>query len=799
MRSLPPPVFPNDPEKTHLAFVLNVLLLTLGGIVSLGGGLGYFFIFEEKVFTAIISLLGIAIIVLGWLLLKRGLVQQTSTLVLVTYWIVVTTRMFLGGGIVSYDLMFHISGTILVGLLSGTGGIALYVVMTLLAIISMTIAQAMGITLPGIFTYPPGSILILFLINIGFAVVPVLVTLDYLAKTIKRANADLEERTAVEQVISQRAAEMEMLYRIGMAFSKSRDLQSLLENIYTHVSAIFPINTFYIAIYDESTNQVSFPLFMNNGTPVTLAPRTVSKKAGLTGHIIKNRSLLYLPDINDPQVQQQYDIIILAPSITASFLGIPLLSEGRIIGVMSVQSSQPNAYTAEQIRLFETISIQVASAVERALLVDQLQKELDERQKAEASLREERDTLRYRQMMIEKVLEMGKIIAQETDLNACLRLAHQSIQKGLGFDRVGLFLYDAAAEIIQGTYGTDRQGKMTDNTHVRETVAPHSAWRVSLNDPMGVSVVENYQELHQHGPESEMYGVREHVTLAAWAGGKPLALIAVDNVITQRNILPEQLEALRLLAGYIGLSIRNAQLNAELEQRVRERTAQLEGAIAELESFSYSVAHDLRAPLRGMRGFSQIILEEEGENLTEDAREKLQRIRTSAQTMGELIDALLDFSRLTRAELNRKQVDLGKIASNHLLAMAQETPQRSVEIQIENNLVTHADESLVRILLNNLLDNAWKFTSQTPQAKITFGKQVMNGETVFFIRDNGAGFNMEYAGKLFGAFQRLHRPDEFPGHGAGLAVAQRIVQKHGGRIWAQGQPGQGATFFFTLG
>lgn len=628
---------------------------------------------------------------------------------------------------------------------------------------------------------------------------PVLVTLNYLAKTIKHTSHNLDERKTAEQLAQQRANEMEMLYRISVDSSKSRDLNSLLQSIYTSISAVFQINTFFIAIYDENTGLVSFPLFVNNDNLVTVETRSIHYKPGLTGHIIKNRCLLYLPDINDPQVQQEYDIVILAPSVTASFLGIPLISEECIIGVMSVQSSYQNAYTPEQVRLFETLSTQVTNGIKRALLLEQLQQELNERQKAEASLRDERDNLRQRQVMIEKVLEMGKLIAQETDLNACLRMAHQSIQKGLDFDRVGLFLYNATDQSIQGTYGTDRAGNLHHNFNYKDTVDPDSAWQVSLKDPKGISVEENYQERHQHPEQSEMYGVREHVTLAAWAGEKPLALIAVDNVITQRKVTPEQLEALRLLAGYIGLSIKNAQLNAELEQRVRERTTQLEVAMTELESFSYSVAHDLRAPLRGMRGFSQIILEEDGHNLSEDVRGKLQRIHTAAQTMGELIDALLNFSRLTRAQLTRTNVNLGKIATAYLLNLSKETPHRNVQVEIEDGLLAEADESLVRILLSNLLDNAWKFTSKTQHAQITFGKKVVDGETIFFIRDNGAGFNMDYVGKLFGAFQRLHRPDEFPGHGAGLAVVQRIVQKHGGRIWAEGQPGQGATFYFTLG
>ncbi|MEX2535575.1 MAG: PAS domain S-box protein [Trueperaceae bacterium] len=239
-------------------------------------------------------------------------------------------------------------------------------------------------------------------------------------------------------------------------------------------------------------------------------------------------------------------------------------------------------------------------------------------------------------------------------------------------------------------------------------------------------------------------------------------------------------------------------LNLELESRVLERTSELLSLNRELETFNHSIAHDLRTPLRGIDGFSHVLLEEYGDTLDEKGRQYLQRVTSSASRMGELIDALLTLSQLARGELQPSRVDMSAIANEVAAALRQREPRRRADIQVAAKLVSMGDPELLETLLTNLLENAWKFTRNTVKARIGVGCERKRGEFVFFVRDNGAGFDPEYSRKLFMPFQRLHSPGEFEGHGVGLATVKRIVMRHGGKIWAEGKVGQGATFFFTL-
>jgi PAS domain S-box-containing protein len=260
--------------------------------------------------------------------------------------------------------------------------------------------------------------------------------------------------------------------------------------------------------------------------------------------------------------------------------------------------------------------------------------------------------------------------------------------------------------------------------------------------------------------------------------GKLHSIVSVIEDITQNKIAEENIK--------------------KLNENLFRHSLELATANRELEAFSYSVSHDLRAPLRSIDGFGQAILEDYADKLDEQGKDYIQRVRTATQRMGQLIDDLLRLSRLSRGELHLEQIDLSSLARTTAEKLQTMDSSRKAKIDIQDRINTSGDKKLLEILLENLFGNAWKFTGKSKHPTIKFGETIIDNEHVYYIQDDGAGFDMAYADKLFIPFQRLHSVDEFPGTGIGLAIVSRIVHRHGGRIWAEGEVGKGATFFFTL-
>jgi PAS domain S-box-containing protein len=380
-------------------------------------------------------------------------------------------------------------------------------------------------------------------------------------------------------------------------------------------------------------------------------------------------------------------------------------------------------------------------------------RDITERKVAEAELQKSYN-------LLQTVIEGTPDAIFAKDLQGCFLLANsmtatiigKPVEEILNRDDRDMF----PSEIAQTLRETDRQIMTTGETQILEEEVP-------LN-----GTLRTY--LSAKSPWRD-------------AQGNIIGLVGIARDITERKRAEQEIK----------------QLNEDLERRVIERTAELTAANKELEAFSYSVSHDLRAPLRGIDGFSQALMDRYGDQLEDKAKHYLTRIRAGTQRMGELIDDLLTLSRVTRSEMRRQEVDLSAIAAEIASELKFREPDRDVEFVIAPGLVVNGDIQLLRVVLENLLNNAWKFTSARIQTKIEFDAILRaDSKIAYFVGDNGAGFDMAYSNKLFGAFQRLHSTSQFPGTGVGLATVQRIIHRHGGQVWAEGAVEKGATFYFTL-
>jgi len=337
----------------------------------------------------------------------------------------------------------------------------------------------------------------------------------------------------------------------------------------------------------------------------------------------------------------------------------------------------------------------------------------------------------------------------------------------------------------------DSRGHITYFNPGAERIFGYSPAEVN-GAPLTVLMPERLQEAHRAGL------ARYAATGEARVVGRTLELVG-----RRRDGTEFPLE-LSLASGKRGGNfaftgiIRDITERKRADETLRRHTAQLEAANAELDAFAYSVSHDLRAPLRSIDGFSQAVLEDYADRLDPQGVDYLRRVRAATQRMAALIDDLLNLARVSRSPMTIGAVDVSALAADLAAELANGDAARRVELVIAPGLVARADAGLMRVVLQNLLGNAWKFTSRRPDARIEVGCVSVDGERAYYVRDNGAGFDMAYAANLFGAFQRLHRTAEFPGTGVGLATVQRIIHRHGGRVWAEAAIDRGATFYFTL-
>jgi PAS domain S-box-containing protein len=387
--------------------------------------------------------------------------------------------------------------------------------------------------------------------------------------------------------------------------------------------------------------------------------------------------------------------------------------------------------------------------------------------------------------MGELVLSAIRDITDRKRLDEALKASEERLQMAVEAAQLGIWDLDLATDrafrslLHDQIFGFDtlqpEWGAEIAMTHV--VPEDREAFKASFEEAFRTNRFLMECRIHR-GIDQELRWISAQGLVYRDREGKPARLMGIVADITDRKQGEQEKERRR--------------------EELSRSNAELAAVNKELESFSYSVSHDLRTPLRTIDGFSQVLIEDCAGQLDDAAKSHLQRIRAATQRMGALIDDLLNLSRISRAELSMQNVDLSALVRSVASELQAAHPERCVELQIEDGLRASADAGLVRIALENLMDNAWKFTSKRGLAHVEFGATPVNGAVAYFVRDDGAGFDPVYASRLFGAFQRLHSVTEFEGTGVGLATVQRIVRRHGGRIWAESAMDRGATFFFTL-
>ncbi|MBO8141528.1 MAG: GAF domain-containing protein [Firmicutes bacterium] len=395
--------------------------------------------------------------------------------------------------------------------------------------------------------------------------------------------------------------------------------------------------------------------------------------------------------------------------------------------------------------------------------------------------------------------QLGAVAVENALLYQQVRVAKQRLKEQLEFTTA------ITRTIGEGLYAVDCEGRLTFMNPAAERKLGWTAADVLGQSP--------HQVFHYRRADGTSHPVDECRLLGVLRTGEPyrtdedvyirkdgtvFPISATATPIIQHGRVTGAVVAFRDISRLKETQRQLEELTASLERRVQDRTAALVEANQELEAFAYSVSHDLRAPLRTINGFSQALLEDYGSRLDDTGRDYLARVQAATKRMSELIDSMLYLSRVTRVELVRQDVNLSQLAREIARELQERDPRRRIEFCIEDGLTVRGDRRLLRVVLENLLENAWKFSGTRAETVIEFGRTWQDERPVYFVRDNGVGFDMRYADKLFGVFQRLHGAGEFEGNGIGLATVQRIIRRHGGEVWGVGEEGRGATFFFTV-
>jgi PAS domain S-box-containing protein len=598
---------------------------------------------------------------------------------------------------------------------------------------------------------------------------------------------EITERKLAEFHQQHRREMLEKVVELGKYVTEPDNLRATIKKIWHGVHDTLEFDRPAIFLYNQELHQMDNILgtdhqgqMMDNlGMSFTVGEGT----EGTTfGNILKNPDGYYFTKnyANENNLPPGHEM-----EKVRDYAAVAAWAGNKPVAVICADNSitqQP--ITEAQLEALRLFSGYAGLAIENARLQETIQNEL-----AQQILSEERE--RERRAILEKVVKLGQHVTEVNDLRTTLSRVWYGVRNDLGFDRIEVYLYDPSLNSMTGSFGTGDQGEMLDEWHVSiplEQVNPESkSFTRVMEKPDTIHVTRNYES--------------DFAAIAAWAGKKPMAVLRVDNKITGRPISNEQLEALRLFAGYVGLAIENSRLNTALQSELAQRKSfieELEAKNAELERFTYTVSHDLKSPLVTITGFLGYIERDAYAGNLEKLKNNIERVNAAVEKMQWLLHDLLELSRIGRlinppVEIAFREIvkDATEIVQGHIKA-------RNVFVEFhDNNDIVKGDQVRLVEVLQNLLDNAVKFMGDQPNPHIEINSFINGeGKTVFFVRDNGMGIARQYHEKIFGLFNKLNT--DTSGTGIGLTLIKRIIEVHGGRIWVESDVNKGTTFYFTL-
>lgn len=758
-----------------LSFLVNLYLIIAITVFLLFGTVA--FVNHTLPIIALLSCIPVLII---RLLIRQNRIQTATYIFLGLITVLVPLATFISKGSVGTVSVtgFQFIAIIMSGLLLEEFEVFIFVVITLL--INGTLLYAESHTLYEIQTFIRSPLSLWFTQTIAYSAGA---TLTWMANKLikdsfKRANSELHERGQAEQREQSYRELLEKVIHIGKTVTEAADFKTTLLRIWDGVHNVLDFDRVGIFIYLQDEDALQ-------GTYGTDRSGQLSEEWDLKVKVSENpffKQTLSRPDgyfftddyegTNDlppghrmAGVKYNAAVACWSGDKPVAFISVDQMITGRPI-------------TKEKLEALRLFAGYAGPAIESIRL-------------------NERERDRHR--MLEKVIHLGKAVTEAADFQTTLKRIWDGVRNGLDFDRVGIFLYVPEQNAMLGSYGTDNAGQITEEWHVEFPLDRGSFFDTVVSRPDGYYFTNDYENAIAEHSEI-MKGVKYNAAVACWSGDKPVAIISVDNVVTNRPITEEQLEALRLFAGYAGLAIQNSRLNTELERGIRERELfidELGMKNAELERFTYTVSHELKSPIVTIKNFLGLIDSDLHRKNYESAQRDFQRIVKATNKMQDTLSDLLELSRIGRIVNPYEPIDLVKLIHEALETVHGRIDNRHIMVKVAPQFPpAYGDHVRLREVFENLIDNAAKYigVQETPFIEIGFRD---GEEPVFYVKDNGMGIDPQYHTRVFGLFDKLDPSSD--GTGVGLALIKRIIEVHGGRIWVESEGlGKGSTFCFTI-